>query len=436
MDYDFSLAGAVRAGSGLLWLALGLVTVAMKPRTPGGQAFAWLLVAFGGRFVFSNLFGAASDFSGFLVPFALELLCDVAIVVLGVLVALRFPAGLPRDCRRELGAAACLLLAIAIGASIYSYRTLTTDSDLRFIPLVAKASDDFLTNLAFSATILAIVSLAIKLRVDPPRERASQRAWGLLLLGWSLYFVYGFGRFVPGPEVSPASLQLGGVVIVLWALAATTGPASRVASRLTAALAGIGLAGMAVLVLAPDASGDVGDVGVARTLGAALVAAAIFRGGLLRLERASRVANRGALATAALAALLIVAQVAQNFFSAEYGLLMGGVIAGAMLFAASPIQRAMEHRGNGQGRGAPTSPIVLQTSEHEQMYREAARLALRDRRLSRDEELHLFRLARGLGLTPDRAHEILVEVERARDATSQGGEAEPDGEKVATRRSG
>src|SRR5204863_2694547 len=64
-------------------------------------------------------------------------------------------------------------------------------------------------------------------------------------------------------------------------------------------------------------------------------------------------------APVALALVFIVAQVAQNFFSAKYGLYLGGVVAGTFLFAASPLQRAMERTS---GRPAAVSERQLPTA--------------------------------------------------------------------------
>lgn len=43
---------------------------------------------------------------------------------------------------------------------------------------------------------------------------------------------------------------------------------------------------------------------------------------------------------------------------------------------------------------------------------DALRIALRDRKITRDEEVRLHRLADELGIAPSRAHQILVDVER------------------------
>jgi hypothetical protein len=116
------------------------------------------------------------------------------------------------------------------------------------------------------------------------------------------------------------------------------------------------------------------------------------------------------LATGALASLFIVAQVAQNFLAAQYGLLMGGVVAGTVVFAASPIQRAMEAKTSRRS-SEPTAIAAAPVARREQTYRKALRLAMRDRKLTAEEESHLFELAEDLGIGAGRAFQLKREIE-------------------------
>jgi hypothetical protein len=50
-------------------------------------------------------------------------------------------------------------------------------------------------------------------------------------------------------------------------------------------------------------------------------------------------------------------------------------------------------------------------SRRESLYRDALRFALLDRKVTREEELHLFRLAEELGIGAGRAMELRLEVE-------------------------
>ena len=166
------------------------------------------------------------------------------------------------------------------------------------------------------------------------------------------------------------------------------------------------LAGCAMLAQEVAGANDYGVFGILRTIGVIFLVVAVVKDNLLGIPLPRLVVKRGVLAGAALAILFIVAQVAQNVFSAQYGLLGGGVIAGTFLFAASPVQRAFERRQTGDPvpRGGE--------NRAEASYRKAVEWALRDGKLNRDEEGHLHELAHNLGITGVRAHAILVDVER------------------------
>jgi hypothetical protein len=146
--------------------------------------------------------------------------------------------------------------------------------------------------------------------------------------------------------------------------------------------------------------------GVARTLEAAAFAIAIFHYDLLGVGLKARSASRASTATAALAALLITAQVAQNYLSATYGLLMGGVIAGAVVFAANPIQKHIERIGV-HDRHVTTSSAA--SSRREETYKSAVRLALRGG-IDPTEEVELMRIADANGIGNVRAAELRRQV--------------------------
>lgn len=104
--------------------------------------------------------------------------------------------------------------------------------------------------------------------------------------------------------------------------------------------------------------------------------------------------SRGTVAGVFFAVFLVAAQLAQNFFSESLGWMMGGLVAGVMLFAIAPIQRMAE-------RLAMTAvPVqVAQDQRRVELYRLALALALSDRAITRDEERHLAKLAEELGVT-------------------------------------
>lgn len=151
-----------------------------------------------------------------------------------------------------------------------------------------------------------------------------------------------------------------------------------------------------------------GALGIARLVGWLGLAYAITKLNLLDIPLPHVAIRRGVPSAVALALLFIVAQIAQNFFAAEYGLLLGSIVAGYFLFAATPIQRAIERAGRPRGDVAPAQNVVA----NEDAFRRALRVALRDKVLTREEEIDLHHLAAQLGIPAGRAHELLVAVER------------------------
>jgi hypothetical protein len=164
---------------------------------------------------------------------------------------------------------------------------------------------------------------------------------------------------------------------------------------------------------------DFGLFGFARFGGLVAFAYAVFRNDLARADLPHFAIHRGPIAIVFTAILFMVAQVAQNFFAAQYGLALGGVVAGAFLFAARPLQDTVDGlskaglaRGGGTALGGRVPGLDL--TEGEMRYRNAARLAARDRPLTREEEAHLYHLAQAMGIGAGRAHEILSAIEAER----------------------
>lgn len=145
-------------------------------------------------------------------------------------------------------------------------------------------------------------------------------------------------------------------------------------------------------------------------IGTLLLLYSLLRHQLFGLDRKVRfVLSRSTVAAAFVAVFFLASEGAQLVFGRE-DQVVGLLAAGALVFVMAPLQRAAERFAERAVPETTQDPPTIPT-EKEEMYRDAVRLALRDRTLTRAEERHLFRLARGLGLTPDRAHEILVEIE-------------------------
>lgn len=155
--------------------------------------------------------------------------------------------------------------------------------------------------------------------------------------------------------------------------------------------------------------------GIARLVAWAILARTALTAGWLDTGYVSR--HRAGLAATALAALFIVAQLAEQLLNAELGLLVGSVVAGALFFAANPIQRAMESVLHTREPDSPPSvegPLAARgpsaTQVNEAAYVNALRLALRDRALAPEEIVQLHDLAERLGIGAGRAHALYVDI--------------------------
>lgn len=120
--------------------------------------------------------------------------------------------------------------------------------------------------------------------------------------------------------------------------------------------------------------------------------------------------SRTALAAMFLGVFFVAAEVAQSFFSTEYGYLTGGIAAGMMLFAISPLQRFAE-------RLAQVDKVAAD-DKTAQVYREAVELTLADRTITAREERHLAHLAERLGLAAGQAMDIRLGVQESLAARS------------------
>jgi hypothetical protein len=300
-----------------------------------------------------------------------------ALAVASIALALAFPAG----------------LAVA---EFYGRRPLAPSAQLVILSLSVLS--------ATHAVLLG--ALGLLAARSAPGER---RGLGLLALGFGAYVMFNatqYDAFATLPTAPLAGwLAPALVAALLWV------PASR---RVALALLGIGASGeifSALLVRAGLAVyADLGADCIARILGALAIVIALLRHELLGLDAPRFAIRRGPLAAGALATLFIVAQVAQNFFAAQYGLLLGGVVAGAFLFMAAPLQRAVERMWTRPAPRAASAPAL--TTSALAAYRASVRAALADGAMTPQEEEHLAEAAHHLGLSPLVALRIRREVER------------------------
>lgn len=415
---DTSVGALIRSGAGLLGIVLGGFMLAAKPRRRG-NVFLGLFLAFDG--IGYATYSLVGGFSGFphkelIVPsHALTSILSVAAAACMVVFGAPYLRALRQDRPRLLVA---LVTAVAM-AAMTPFLLFVADArlpvDLFGNPsgAIAGEADAIAFGLYLAATAAVAIALLASLRRDQDGPQAPARlALAVALLGnlaiWlAVPIVFGAGDLSPIGRVGfiVAGLALLPPLFLLLAV----GRIGRW-SRWVPATAMLLLLASTVVesLLLLDDRNDSGFGGIASLLFLSLVAFAVFRLDLLGATVPRP--RAGALAAIALAALFITAQVAQNFLSDQLGLLLGGVVAGAVVFAAFPLQRAAERAIEARGRTSDKAGGV-----HDE-YRRAAEVAWMDGRLGEKERLLLRQVRDRLGLSSAVAEGIEDEVVAGRRA--------------------
>jgi hypothetical protein len=222
-------------------------------------------------------------------------------------------------------------------------------------------------------------------------------------------------QVLSGYEQVGAAYLAGLVVLcVAWLAAATRmRPGGNHSAALAAAMVPVGFAVLVGLVTASSVALPTYALGISRTAAASLVGIGALRFGLLGPQVRVPAVRRASTATVAVAALFIVAQVAQSFLSSTGSVLAGSLMAGLVVLLRNPLQDMGRRRPKAESERAPEG-----RADGGAAYRNAVRLAMRDRRLSREDEVQLHHLADALHIGAGRAHEILVDVEREQPANT------------------
>ncbi|HUR63954.1 MAG TPA: hypothetical protein VM241_05690 [Candidatus Thermoplasmatota archaeon] len=145
-------------------------------------------------------------------------------------------------------------------------------------------------------------------------------------------------------------------------------------------------------------------IGLWRILLPALAAYAIVRHRLFGVDVKIRwTLRRGTVVGVFLAVFLIVGQVGQNLLNARFGLLSGGVAAGLLVFALSPLEKLGHRVADALG---PRPQAALTHHDRLQLYEEQATLVWSDGVMGAKENLLLERLRSRLGLGHEEAARI------------------------------
>lgn len=405
MEFNFSPVALIDAGGGFLFLLVGLAILALAWRSTRGRLIGGLAASFGLAYVVQNLIRFDADVGGTLV------VAPPAVVAAALAIALvrHLSADLTPGARRRL-TVLCAGLAVPVGLFFAGYAVRTADRGV-------SESIVFLDNLAYAGVLQPVLVVLLAVCVLPLRAGRALAYPGRLLLGLSFglfqAYINAESAAVAGttPGLAGALIDASGVgigiaaaIVAGWLIASCPADQRRLGASAFAAVMVVMLT--AILVSLRVERFDYGIFGIIRSVGTVLLVLAIARHDILQVPLPRLVVRRGALAGGALAVLFIVAQVAQNFFSAEYGLLTGGVIAGTFLFAASPVQRAIE-RSSGHPK-----PHAAALGSAASGYKAALRAAMRDGTLTRREERHLAEVAMALGISAVQALDLRDEVER------------------------
>jgi len=175
-------------------------------------------------------------------------------------------------------------------------------------------------------------------------------------------------------------------------------------------------------VVPPPPSGNLSDVFIILGVNCAslglvlLLSYAILKVQLFDIDlRIKRGIRRSTVAATFLAGFLIVEQFVQNFFTGHFGLLIGAVAAGLMLFALGHIRRFAAALANGAMPEVSATPEYLAFRKLE-VYRAAFEGLYADGVVSDKERATLDRLRFKLGIQPGDALAIEEDVSRETDA--------------------
>ncbi len=419
-----NLTEVANVASGLFMMALGAFVLSVRPRRPGNVAFVLFSMGFGVSIATSNW--TALIVGAPLLNLAIGTVAHVTAIVGLVGMMLAFPSPLARNQQWVvwwgLGAAAMATAA----TTVWGMPPFIFDGMLAFLGLPASAVGFLVAYSAISLwvtyTVVAyLFVIAFRVLKSPPNATAQRRQYELVTVALLLYAAYVAGGGVsavhPVFPMTPLTAITTGLLTGamlglagLWMRETANGPDSRTARNL--ALLALALPTIGLILSATRGAYEVR--GVLRTTSVAILAYAMLRHQLLGLDvRVRWGISRGSVAGIFIAVFFITSEAAQQFFGDTLdSAYLGIAAAGLLVFVIAPLQGLAERFAM---KAVPMAPVETPTTPaqaaKEDAYKHALTIALRDRALTRDEEIHLYELAEQLGIGASRAMALRVDVE-------------------------
>lgn len=398
--------------AGALLACLGVAVLVLRGRHRPAAVFGCFALALSGLVLgLSGSISAAFPAP----PPAVRLVALAFFIGTIALVIFTFPTRLRRD---EAG-----LLAIALAAGLVhgAARVLAIlADDPAYFALdghgVAEWAGHIL--LQFSNAFFPAAIILPGLRARSLAADAGRQARSLAFLGTGLaLFVAGNARFLvdaAGPSGTLAGALIAPTVFLPATLAwvfAAGGAHAVLARRVAVAHAGIFVAAIIVAAFESNLAYPVG-----RLVGALFLGYAVLGGQIEGLDVKLRFAiSKSTIAAIFIAVFFIASEAAQQVFGARFGPVYGIAAAGSLVFTMAPLQRIGERLAQKAVPIADESvpAIHARSRPGADTYRRAVRLALKDRKLTTDEEVELAHVAHDLGLSAPDATRIRHEVEDA-----------------------
>ncbi|MEA3136895.1 MAG: hypothetical protein QOC71_1176 [Thermoplasmata archaeon] len=264
----------------------------------------------------------------------------------------------------------------------------------------------------------AVILLAIRYRRATDRDERNQMALmaSAICIYPSMYAAWSTMRFAAAGDYPPGALFIAAMLAVaMTALAwlrCTHDGRGAAARNVVFVILLSTLVGMVFSAFFRETSVS----GFARILAILVLAYAVLKHQILGIDVQVRFAlSKSTIAAVFIAVFFIASEAAQQFFGDTLGSTYVGIgVAGTLVFAMAPLQKAAERLAEkavpvAAPAGVASAPAA--SSRREASYRDAVRLAMRDRRVTSEERVSLFRLAEDLSIPAGRAAEIQHELE-------------------------